>query len=375
MKKAFVIIGLIATAASCNMSSPEMIEQQIKKKKDQVRALNEEIASLEQQHNTDGVIDDNVFTVPVSIKVMGPESFEHYIEVTGKLEAEEDAFISPEMNGQIEKIHVKEGQPVKKGQLLVSLNSDLIESSIKEVITGLELATLLYEKQKELWDQNIGSELQFLQAQNAKESAEARLSTLQTQLNMARIRAPFSGVVEIIMLKEGELAAPGMQIIQLVSLQNLKLYGNVSERYMTSLREGDEVIINFPDVEGLTLKAPIHRMGNVIDDKSRTFRIEMKVDNKTRKLKPNMYTTIRVNDFRTKSAFLVPSIAIKQDTRGSYIYVAKEDDGGPKARKRYITTGLSYNDQTMVREGVSNDEAVIVKGFSQVSDGVGVAIN
>ena len=141
------------------------------------------------------------------------------------------------------------------------------------------------------------------------------------------------------------------------------------------LTEGDEVIINFPDVEGLTLKAPIHRMGNVIDDKSRTFRIEMKVDNKTRKLKPNMYTTIRVNDFRTKSAFLVPSIAIKQDTRGSYIYVAKEDDGGPKARKRYITTGLSYNDQTMVREGVSNDEAVIVKGFSQVSDGVGVAIN
>ena len=146
--------------------------------------------------------------------------------------------------------------------------------------TGLELANKLYEKQKELWDQKIGSEMQYLEAKNAKEQAEARLATLEAQLDMARIKAPFSGVVETIMLKEGELAVPGMQVIQMVSLNNLKLYGNISERYMTSIKKGEMVIINFPDVEGLNVEVPIHRIGNVIDNASRTFRIEMKINNR-----------------------------------------------------------------------------------------------
>ncbi len=261
-----------------------------------------------------------------------------------------------------------------KGQLLLSLNTSITESSIQEVKTGLELANKFYEKQEELWEQKIGSEMQYLEAKNAKEQSEARLVTLEAQLDMARVKAPFSGVVETIMLKEGELAAPGMQVIQMVSLNNLKLYGNISARYMTSIKKGEMVIVTFPDVEGLNVEVPIHRVGNVIDNASRTFRIEMKINNRQKKLKPNMYSTIQVNDFKTASTFVVPSVAIKQDIKGNYLYVASREEGEIKARKRYIETGLSFKDQTMIREGVSQGEEVIVKGFAQVSDGVNISV-
>ena len=374
MKKLLIVTSMVVLASACNMNSPEMLEQQLKKKKDQVRELNDQIASLEEQLAQNPGEAAAAYMVPVSVKDMEPQPFEHYIEITGKLEAEKDAFISPEMNGQIDKIYVREGQYANKGQLLLSLNTSITESSIQEVKTGLELANKFYEKQEELWEQKIGSEMQYLEAKNAKEQSEARLATLEAQLDMARVKAPFSGVVETIMLKEGELAAPGMQIIQMVSLNNLKLYGNISERYMTSINKGDMVIVTFPDVEGVNVEVPIHRVGNVIDNASRTFRIEMKIKNRQKKLKPNMYSTIQVNDFKPASTFVVPSVAIKQDIKGNYLYVASREEGELKARKRYVETGLSYKDQTMIREGVSQGEEVIVKGFAQVSDGVNISV-
>ena len=370
IKKILILTGMALLAGACNTNSPEMIGQQIKKKKDQVQKLNDDIAVLEEKLREDTTADVK-FRVPVSVKKMLPESFQHFIEVTGMLEAEEYAYISPEMNGQIETIHVNEGDEVKKGQLLASLNTSLIESNIREVKTGLELATKLYDKQMSLWEQNIGSELQYLEAKNAKEQAEARLATLEAQFDMARIKAPFSGVIETIMMKEGELAIPGMQLIQMLSLGSLKLYGNVSERYMNSIGKGDTVRVSFPDVAGLSFQAPVYRVGNMIDNSNRTFRIEVKIDNKTKQLKPNMYSIIRINDFSSESAFVIPSMAIKQDIRGNYVYVSDVDE--QKARKRYITPGLSYEDNTMVLEGLSEGDGVIIKGFAQVSDGVDIA--
>ena len=366
------IICLAALAGSCSMNNPQVTREEIQSKRDQVLKLNEEIAKLEDDlQGTDAPVETR-FLVPVSVKAMQPESFTHYIEVTGRLEAEEDAFISPEMSGQIEKIRVKEGQPVKQGQLLVTLNTSLIESNIREVKTGLELANKLYDKQKELWDQNIGSELQYLEAKNKKEQAEARLATLEAQMDMAMIKAPFSGVVETILMKEGELASPGMQLIRLINLEQLKLYGNVSEHYLTSVSKGEQVFVSFPDLEGLTVSAPIFRVGNVIDNASRTFSIEVKLNNSGHKLKPNMYSVIKINDFSSSSAFVVPSVAIKQDIRGNYLYIA--DGDGKTARKKYVETGLSYEDQTMILKGLERGDRVIVKGFAQVSDGVDINV-
>jgi membrane fusion protein (multidrug efflux system) len=174
------------------------------------------------------------------------------------------------------------------------------------------------------------------------------------------------------MVKEGEMAMPGMQLMQLISLGNLKLYGDVSERYMTSIKPGDMVFVNFPDMNSLNITAPVYRIGNVIDNASRTFRIEVKIDNHKQSLKPNMHSVIRVNDFSSPSSFVVPSVVIKQDIRGNYVYVV--DVEASKAKKRYITTGLSYEDQTMILEGISEEEGVIIKGFDQVSNGMDIEL-
>lgn len=369
--KLIPLAGLLLLAGACNMNSPEMIEKQIMRKKDQVSKLNDRIASLQEKLMEDS-IPEVKYRAPVSVKKMHPEPFRHFIEVTGRLEAEEDAFISPEINGQIETVHIREGDIVKKGQLMISLNTSLIESNIREIETGLDLATKLYEKHKELWEQNIGSELQYLEAKNAKEQAGARLASLKAQLDMAMVRAPFDGVVETILMKEGELAIPGRQLVQLISLGNLKLYGSLSERYLSSVKKGDMVMVSFPDVEGLSIETPIHRVGNIIDNASRTFLFEVKIDNHEETLKPNMYTLVRIRDFSSESALVVPSVAIKQDIKGNYLYVA--DRKGQKARKRYVETGLSYGDRTMILEGIEEGEAVITRGFAQVSDGVEISI-
>lgn len=371
IKNVLAILSIGLLLGACNMDNPEMIGKQIERKKAQVKKLNEQISELEGKIQVDTTGEDE-FKIPVAVKLMKPDSFLHFIEVTGKLEAEEDAFISPEMNGQVETIHVREGQEVKNGKLLLSLNTNLIEASIREVETGLALAEKLYKKQKELWEQKIGSEMQYLEARNAWEQAQARLETLKTQMEMASIRAPFDGVVESIMVKEGEMAMPGMQVLQLVSLEELKLYGDISERYMTSVHKGDDVLVSFPDIEGLDVSAPIYRTGNVIENATRTFRVEIKIDNREKTLKPNMYSLIRINDFISFEAMVVPSMAIKQDIRGSYLYVA--EGNSLKARKRYVETGLSYNDQTMILDGISEGDRVIIKGFAQVSDGVDVEL-
>ena len=365
----FLIVILII---SCD--SQEMLKQQISKKKDKVNQLSEEIAQLEEQIVPDHELQDDRFQIPVSVKEMKPESFRHFIDITGNVEAENDAFISPEINGQIKKIHVREGERVTKGQLLISLKTDVTEKMIAEVKTGLELAAKLYEKQSELWKQQIGSELQYLESKNAREQAEARLETLEAQIEMAKIRAPFDGIVESILLKEGELAVPGMQLLHLVDLKHMKVNADISERYLGDIEAGDEVIISFPDLDNLERKASISRVGNVVDRKSRTFIIEMKLDNYDEILKPNMFSIIRVNDYTSQDAFVLPSLAIKQDIRGSYVFIARLNSDFYRARKVYIEPGLSYNDKSVILEGISKDDKVIIEGYDQVSEGVRISI-
>jgi len=310
----------------------------------------------------------------VEVHNLTPVTFQHFIEINGSVQAEEDAIVSPEIVGQISKIYVKEGDIVKKGQLLVTLNTSITESTIREVKTSLDLAQKTYEKQKQLWEQNIGSEMQFLQAKNNKESLESRLSTLQAQMAMARLRAPFDGVIDRISIKNGELASMGREILHIVNLAEMKIYGDVSESYLPSIHKGDWAEITFPIYSDMKLDGSIHRIGQVIDEKSRTFRIEIKLDNKDGKLRPNMISRIRLNDFLDDNALVVPSYIIKQDFSGSFLYVAEKQNDLYIARKTYITPGITYNNQTMVIEGLNENESVIVVGYNLVSAGVEVTV-
>lgn len=375
MKKIAFIL-LVAMMASCGKSeSPESIRGQITKLKEQqlnvnhqIKELEKKLASMESEENDNG-------NIPVLVETISKQLFEHFLIVNGKVELLEEAQISPEANGQIKKIHVSKGQRVTKGEVLVTLNTSILENSIAELKLGLDLATKIYEKQKSLWEQNIGSELQYLEAKNAKESLEHRLKTLQSQLEMSIVKAPFSGIVDEIYLKEGELASPGRSVLYLANLEKLKIIADVSESLLPKVKAGEMVKIKFPTYGDIEFNAPINRVGNLIDQKTRTIKLEIRIDNVEGKIKPNQMAMLQIKDFEAKDAFVVPSIIVKQDSRGEFLFIAdKNNEGKYFASKLYVKSGLSYSDRTMINQGLTEGQKVIVAGFNQVGNGTLVEV-
>ena len=370
--KTVVTILVILLLAGCGMSKDQMIKKQIESKKNKISQLEEKITELEKQL-TDTTDERN--QIAVETKVVKPEEFKHYITVFGEVEADEYARISPEMSGQIQTINVREGQRVEKGVLLLSLNTDATQSGINEAKTGLELAKTTYDKQKSLWDQGIGSEIQYLQAKTQKEAAEARLNMLEAQLRMSQIRAPFKGIVDKIYLKEGDIAGPMVPVIEFVNLSKLTIKADVSEIYIGSIHAGDKVEISFASLPDLKLTTAIVRTSEVINQSSRTFQVELNISNPGEKIRPNMVSSIQINDFTSKDAFVVPSIVIKRDITGDYLYVAVKDDKNELiARKKYVERGISYEGSTMVVKGLKEGDKVIVAGYNLVSTGSYLAI-
>lgn len=370
--KTIVKMLAVILVVSCGMSKDEMLKKQIEGKKSKILKLENQISELEKKL-TDTT--DANSKIAVNVKVMKPDTFYHYITVFGNVEADKYAKISPEMNGQITKIHVEEGQHVSKGQLLVSLNTDATVSSINEVKTNLELATITYEKQKSLWEDKIGSEIQYLQAKAQKESAEARLNMLEAQLRMSQVRAPFDGVVDKIYLKEGELAGPMIPVIEFVNLSKLTIKADVSESFIGSVHAGEEVMLTFSSLPGMKIKTKITRTSKVINATSRTFQVELNIDNPQEKIRPNMVSSIRIIDFATETAYTVPSIIIKRDITGDYLYVASPNEKNElTAAKKYIERGLSYEGMTMITKGLNKGDNVITNGYNLVSTGVFVDI-
>lgn len=370
MKK-YLSILLVAMLAGCSSTeSPEAIRAKISALKDQSLDINHQINELEKQLESMENDEQMSGYVPVKTETLTKQLFEHFIIVNGKVELVEEAMVSPEANGQITKIHVEKGQRVSKGDVLITLNTSIIENSIAELKLGLELATKIFEKQKGLWEQNIGSELQYLEAKNAKESLEHKLKTLNSQLEMSIVRAPFSGIVDDIYLKEGELASPGRAVLYLANLEKLKIVTDVSETLLPKIHVGDVVSVKFPTYNDIKLQAPIHRIGNLIDPKTRTIKVEILVDNIEGKIKPNQIAVLSIKDFEAKQALVVPSIVVKQDSRGEFLFVTdKNEEGNAIATKKYVTSGLSYFDRTMILDGVSEGQKVIVAGYNQVGNG------
>ena len=305
---------------------------------------------------------------------MEPDTFSHFINANGTVEAVQEAFISPETNGQITRIFVEEGERVKEGELMAKLNTSVIESNIEEVKTNLELARETFQKQKRLWEDSVGSEMQYLEAKNRKETLENRLETLQEQLDMSEIRAPFDGIVEEISQKAGELGTPGIQLLHLVNLQKLKVEAELAEQYMAYVNEGDLINIRFPAYPDLVKTVPITRKGSVIDKESRTFAIEARINNYDEKLKPNQISIVNVRDYMNDSALVVPANVIKQDMQGDYVYILQDEEDVKVAHKVYVTTGRSYNNETMVQEGLDVGQEVITSGYTQVSEGSRVQV-
>lgn len=368
-----IILVLSIILAACGSmtddTSVEAKRAQLSDYKQQVQALQEQIAQLESELDSSTAVE----YVNVKLTEVQPQLFEHFIEVTGDVEAEEEVNVSPESSGKIIEILAKEGDRVQKGSILAQLNTDIIDKTIDQVMINLELATTTYERQKNLWEQNIGSEMQYLQAKSNKESLEQQLESLQAQKELSVIKAPVDGVVDVIYQKQGEIASPATAFAKVININHIKVYGDVAETYLTKVHKNDKVNVEFPAISK-QMEVPISQVGNFIDPNNRTFRIRVDLSNIDNEIKPNMISIVRIRDYVADSALVIPSLLIKEDFQGKYVFIAEGSGNEQTAKKVYVETGVSDNNITEVVGGLEPGMEVISEGFNQVVNGSAIRI-
>ncbi|MCI5056620.1 MAG: efflux RND transporter periplasmic adaptor subunit [Flavobacteriales bacterium] len=307
--------------------------------------------------------------VLVTTATLALDTFYHYLDVHGNVESDQVANVTTEVPGEVKAVLVKTGDRVSKGQVLVKLNSDVMQSSIAEVKNALDLAETVFQKQKRLWDQKIGSEIEYLQAKNNKESLELKLKNLQTQTGKSTINAPFSGIIDEVFVKSGEMASPGFPILRLVNLNSMYLKADVSEDFIKTIQKGTPVLAEFPSLD-LVKKVKIDRVGNYINANNRTFNIEVDLPNKNGALKPNLLASLRIQDYQNSEAIIIPSNLVQQDSQQrDFIYTTKKEGNELLAQKTLVQVGTSYKGTTEILSGLSEGQEIIVEGARNVTEG------
>ena len=369
---ALLLIVVLASCSSGNAGNDDekSKQAQLVDYKQQVHDLELKIAELEKELDATSSVEYK----QVVLADVEPKKFEHFIEVTGRVEADQELNVSPEGSGQIIEIKVKEGQYVSKGTVLGMLNSDPIDKTIDQLKINLQLAKTTFERQENLWNQNIGSEMQYLQAKSNKEALEMQLENLMAQKDMSVITAPVDGTIDEIYQKEGQIASPQVPFARLVNIQKIKVYADVAETYLTKIKKGDNASVEFPAIDkNRTTK--IEMIGNYINPDNRTFRIRLNLQNKDNLIKPNMDAVVKLRDYVAEDAVVIPSILIKEDFKGKYTFIAAKKGNELTAQKVYVKTGVTDNNMTEVTEGLTEGMKVISEGFGQVVDGTPIKAN
>lgn len=295
--------------------------------------------------------------------------FLHYFTVQGLLDADEKIGVNADVNGRIRKLNIREGDYVKKGDQVAELDMDQLTKQKDELLTGYELAKDVYERQKRLWDQNIGSEMQYLQAKNEMERIEKSLETLEYQQSKGMITAPVDGVVDEVFIKEGEIAMPGSPIATILDVRQLKVVADVPENHLGTVSRGDVVDVHFPSLR-LDVKGRVILIGSKIDQANRTFKVEIRVPRTSPNLKPNLLAEISINDEKIEDVVTVPINLVQQEINGrEFLMVADRSGTEVVARKTYITRGPANQKKVVITSGLSAGDEVIDRGSKSVPDG------
>ena len=358
----YIVIGLLV--ASCGASTDKRAELSDLKK--QRGELNEKIAILEAEMKKEaGPAIEHATTV--TVEQFKGDMFKHYIEVQGLVESDNNILIPVQSPGVVRDIYVEEGDVVKKGQVLAQIDPDLIKRGIEELSASLDLAKTVCERQDRLWEQKIGSEVQYLQARTQKISLEKKMLSLVKQLEMTKIIAPIDGTVDKIILKKGEMAGAGMGAIRVVNISDLKITAALSEAYVNDVNKGDVVSIRIPSL-GTKSSEKIISVAKVIDPKNRTFGFEVKAP-VVKNLKPNMLTVLSVNDYTKEKAIVVPMNILQNTGKEYFVFKAVNKDGKWYAEKTFVKPGKYYNNMIELVEGVNEGDYLVTFGFQQISNG------
>lgn len=360
MKNSLIIFVMVALISACGSSDKKAELEKLKKQKSDIEtkisALEEELAKSDTTKK-EKLID--VLAISLS-----PQTFKTYIEVQGRIDADENVALSSEMPGTVTKINVKIGDEVTKGQVLAETDSRVLYQQIADLQTNLDLAKQVYEKQKNLWEQKVGTEIQFLQSKATKESLENKMATMQEQVRMSKIISPINGTVDGVNIKVGQAVAPGLGAITVINFSNLKIKADVAESYASRVKTGNDVQIFFPDMHD-SITAKLHYASRAINNLTRTFGVEVLLDN-SKEYHPNMVAKLKINDYQSATPkIVVPIKFIQKGTNESFVLVSENG----KAVKKIITTSREYNGLSEVAEGLKEGDLLITEGYDLINEG------
>ncbi|MEL0335422.1 MAG: efflux RND transporter periplasmic adaptor subunit, partial [Flavobacteriales bacterium] len=347
MKKVLLIAPL-AFMAACSQPAVEGDLQTLTAQRDSIKTvvdgLNAQITDLDAAI---AALDTTASYDAVTAFEVNPDLFYHYFEVFGTVEADKSINLFPLNSGKVERIHVKAGQKVSQGQLLVSLDTDLMESSLKELETALALAQTVFNKQQKLWiDEQIGSEIQYLQAKNNYDALVQKLQTLKEQMAMSEVRAPFAGTIDEVFAKVGELAAPQMPAVRLVNTSGVYVKADVPESYANRVKVGTAANVAFTSMD-FEVAAEVLQVGQFIQEGNRTFSINVSLPADPGTVKPNQMVHVALQDYRNDAALAVPSSLIQQDVEGNdFVFVLEHKGSYSEVAKVFVEAGLSYEGRT-----------------------------
>ena len=375
MKKiiALSVVSLVLFSCS-NGTKNESIDDLIKSKN--VKGLNEkktalqaEIAKIEGALSTLDVKKEEALVAVITVK---DTVFTHYLDIQGNVDTKENILIQPEFSGTLTSLTVKAGDRVSKGQILGRVDDAGMSSQLASAENQYNLAKTTFERQKNLWDKKIGSEIQYLQAQTQMVSAQKSVSLIKAQLSKTVIRAPFSGTIDEVFAEKGQVVGPSVQgLMRIVNLGNMFVSTSVPETYIGKLKVGDQVDIYLTSL-GKTYKGKVRQVGNFINPNNRSFGIEVSVPNPDNLLRPNQVAKLKITDYISKDAIVVPTNVIQEDGKGDkYVYVVEGSNGKTgTAKKVVITVGKSSDNVTEILSGLSVDDIIVTEGVNTISEGM-----
>ena len=386
MKKLAAILSVSLLLAACGnenkKSVDDLIEEgnlkEIRARKSELSkeqsAITSDINKLDEAINT---LDKNKNLNLVTVTTLKDSTFEHFAEVQGNVATDENIIIYPEYSGILKNVYVKEGDRVNKGQVLAKIDDGGLSSQVAQAQAQATLAKTTYERQKRLWEQNIGSEIQFLEAKTNFEATQKAAEQLQSQLAKTTVTAPFSGVIDNIISNQGEVVSPGQsQLFRIINLNNMYVEAAVPENYLPKIQKGTFVKVMISSVNK-EYDGKVTDVGSNINANNRTFRVKIAIPNPDKLIRPNQIATILLNDYTAASAITIPESTIQKNAMGEnlvYTLERKTDSTGV-AQKNVIETGYVYNNMMEVTEGLSPGEILIVEGSKSLRDGQEVKIS
>lgn len=372
MNKLVLSIATLTLLASCGGSELDKKKKELSEAKAAVKELNSKISTLEKEIaklDTTFKLEEKAKLVQVDSLVK--QDFKHYIEVQGNVDAEENVTVLPQQPGVVTAIYVKEGDRVTKGQVLgITETTATMEAAIATLQTQYDLAKVAFEKQERLWNQKIGSEIQYLSAKTQKEALEKQIATQRIQLEMTKIKAPINGTVDNVNLKVGDMAI-GSQLmpgIRIINNAKLSVKAKLADSEFGKIKQGDKVEVEFPDINK-SISAVVSYVSKTIDPRSRTFQVEVKLNNAGNDFAANMIAKLKINDAIFKNVLLVPTNIIQKSEEGLYVLTVENVAGKKVAHKNMVESGAAYNGRTVIEKGLTEGQQIITSGYTEVVDG------